>query len=173
MERSRISAARASRSARPKTVQLGILRTIDDDEPGALAQARAHLVPIDGEGRRAQRNANASAPSQPDGRLVGVVGGIEDDRLVAGAHHRLNRVVQPFGGPASDGDLGLGIDLDSVGGLDLPGDQLAQSDDAFHGRILVVPFGDGLDQRRRQVRIDRVVRESLADIESSFLERAA
>ena len=55
----------------------------------------------------------------------------------------------------------------------LPGDLLAQLDHALHGRVLIAPLADHLDQRVAQARIDRIIRKSLPDIERVFLECTA
>ncbi len=105
MGRSRTQAARASRSSFVATVQDGILRTVDDDEPRTSVQCAPHLVPIESKRRRRQCDAHAASAREPHRRLIRIVGGVEDNDLVPGSRNGLYRVVQSFGGAAGNGDL--------------------------------------------------------------------
>ena len=60
-------------------------------------------------GESAMRTQRAAR--QPHGRIVGVVGRIENDGFIAGADDGLNRVVQRLGAAAGHGDLGVRIKL--------------------------------------------------------------
>ena len=70
-----------------------VLRAIDDDQPGAVAQHPPHMVPIEAKRGRRQRDAHAAAARQPHRGLIGVIGRIEYDGLIPGTHHRLDCIV--------------------------------------------------------------------------------
>jgi hypothetical protein len=68
----------------------GVVRIVDDDEPRPRAHGGPHAIPVVSEIRRRQWNVDAAPARQADRRVVGVVGRIEDDRLVTGPHDGLD-----------------------------------------------------------------------------------
>ncbi len=123
--------------------------------------------------RRLERNVDAAPAGEPDGRVVGVIGGVEDDGLVTRAHHRLDGGVDRFGAAAGDRELGFGIDGATAGGGDLGGDGGAQRNAAFHGRVLVEAGGDGVGDAGSQSRIDGVVGKALPHVDRAQFGGAA
>jgi len=150
-----------------------VLRTVHDHETGARGETLAYPVPIEGERRRHQRDAHTAAARETHRGLVSIVSGVENHRLVTRAYHRLDGVVEGFGRPASHGDFAERVDGNAVTRRELGRDQLAQRNDTLHGRVLTVTRRHGLDERLRETRINGVVGKSLADIERTFLDRAA
>ena len=73
-------------------------------------------IPVIAEMRRLERNVDAAPAREPDGRVVGVVGRVEDDGLVTGPHHGLYGGVDRFGAAAGDRDLGFGIGFATTAG---------------------------------------------------------
>ena len=103
-------AASASRSSRVATVQLGFCGLLMMMSRVRSLKARRTWSQSKRKAGRRERNAHASAAGEPHRGLVGIVGGIENDGLIARAHHRLDGVVQRLGAAAGDRDLGLRIE---------------------------------------------------------------
>src|SRR5690606_23429986 len=121
----------------------GVVGGVDDQHPGPGSNGGADAVPVRGEGARVQRDVDGAGAGQGDGRLVTVIGGVEDDRFLACLHHGVYGVEDGFGGPAGDGDFGVRVHLYAVDALHLARDRLAQGRDASHGRVLVVSLAHG------------------------------
>jgi hypothetical protein len=114
-----------------------VVRIIDDDHARARGDRALHPFPVDAEMRCRERNVDAAPARQPDGRIVGVVRGIEDDGLVARADQGLDGRVDGLGAATTDGEFGLGIDVAATAAGDLRGDGGAQRDIAFHRGVLI------------------------------------
>src|SRR6188508_516569 len=67
-----------------------VLRVVDDDEARALAEHTSYAIPVEAEMRRLEGNVDATPAGEPDGGVVGVIGGVEDDGFIASAHHCLD-----------------------------------------------------------------------------------
>ena len=132
--------ARGDRAAR-------ILWAVDDDEAGAVAQGAADFVPIEAKCGGRERNAHAARAGEPHGRLVRVVGRIENNSLIARPRDRLNGVIQRLGATAGNRDLSLRIKTPLIAKLEFLCDLFAQLQRAFHRRILIAPLAHHLDQR--------------------------
>ncbi|MCY1363578.1 hypothetical protein D9M69_503460 [compost metagenome] len=135
----------------------GIVRRVDEDQPGPRGDGVAQALPVDGEVRQGQRHVHAAAAGQLHRGLVAVVAGVEDDRLVAGMDQRLHRAEDRLGGAGDDGHLAVGIHAAAVQPLHLGRHLLAQRRQAGHRCVLVVAGGDvpghRLAQRRRAVEV--------------------
>jgi hypothetical protein len=135
---------------------------------------RANLVPVDGEARRRQGNAQTARAGKPNGRFVGVVGGIEDQGFVTGADAGLDGGVDGLGRPQRDGD-GLrrfgAIRQAPVAPLQLRRDGLLQRRHPLHRSVLIVPVAHRGADQLRDARIDGVVRKALAEIDGAELAR--
>ena len=104
-----------------------------------------------------------------DNRPVAVIGGFDQDRLVAGVQEAHQAVGQGLGGAGGDHDFGLPVDIEAVEAPVGGGDGLAQRGHAHHRRILVGavhdrPGGDGAD-----IVGALVVGEALAEIDGAML----
>ncbi len=119
----------------------GVVRCVDDDQPGPIGQVVRHPVPIDPVIGRVQRNVTGNAALKLHHRRVAIIGGVENDHLVARVHHGRYRAEQRFGGARGDGQLPLGIQLTTVKLRDLARRCLAKRRDPRHRRVLVVAVG--------------------------------
>ena len=149
------------------------MRIVDDDEPRAFAEHPAHTIPVEAKMRRLERNVDTTPAGEPDGRIVGVIGGIEDDGFVARADHCLDGGVDRFGAAAGDGELGFRVDGTAAGGDDLGGDRGAQRDAALHGRVLVEAGRDCVADAGGESRIDGVVGKALPHVDRALFGGAA
>ena len=173
MGRSRVIAASSSRSAFEATVQDGVLRVVDDDEARTLAEHASYAIPVEAEMRSLERNVDATPAGEPDSRVVGVIGGVEDDRFITRAHHCLDGGIDRFGASAGDRELGFRIDFATAGGHDFGGNCGAQRHAALHGCVLVEPGRNRVADAGSQSRIDGKIGEALPHVDRALLGRAA
>src|ERR1700722_11695087 len=67
-----------------------VVRTVDDDKPGALRYRSAHLLPVVAKIGQLQRQPQSSCTCEANGRIVGIVGRIEENDLVSRTDGCLN-----------------------------------------------------------------------------------
>jgi len=147
------------------------VRTVGDDHPRAWSDRRPHARPVDTESGRVERQVHGLRTGQFDRRLIAVVGRIEHDHLVAGAHQRGDGAKQRLGGAGRHRDLALGVGCPAVETCGLAGDLLAQGREADARRVLVAACGHCPAHRLAQ-RFGRIeVGEPLAEIERPVLLR--
>ncbi len=141
----------------------GVVRGIDDDQPGTRPDGLGHALPVDGEVRQRQRHVHATPAGELHGGFVAVVGRVEYHHFVARMDQRLDRAEDRLGRPRRDGHLAVGTHPASIELLDLLRHLLAQGRQAGHRRVLVVPGGDmpayRLAQLRRAVEIGKALGE--------------
>ena len=159
--------------ARSAAVQAGLCGTVEQHQPGARAEHRVQPLPVVAKSRLGERQTHAASAGEPHRRLVGVVGRIEDDDLVARPDQRLHGRVDRLGRPERDGDFGLRVDRDAVGGVQLRRDALAQRRQTLHRCVLVVAGAHGRGHQLGEPRIDVVIGKALAEIERVELAGAA
>ncbi len=135
----------------------GVVRRVQHDEPRALADGRGESVPVDAETRRHERHVHGAAAREPDRGLVGIVGRIQHDGLVAGRHEGRDGAEQRLGRAGRDRDLRRRIGAHAEATLELLGDRRAQLLGTGHRRVLI-PTGahmplDELDEPRGRLEI--------------------
>jgi len=112
-------------------------------------------------GRSSARAPRARRPVRS--RVRRVVGGLQDDHLVAGAHHGMDGAEQRLGRTRGDGDLRRGVHASSVQVEHLGRDRLEQRWPAGHRGVLVDAgahlLGDERDELRRRVEIGEALRQ--------------
>lgn len=147
-------AARRQRAA-------GIVRRVEEDQPGTRGDRIGQALPVHGEIRQGQRHVHAATARQLHGGLIAVIAGIEDDGLVARTDQRLHRAEDRLGGTGGDGDLAVGVPLHAVVACNLRCHLLAQGGQTGHRRILIAPFQDMarhcFTQRLRPVEIGKAL----------------
>ena len=95
---------------RSAAVQAGLCGTVEEHQPGARAERRVHPLPVVAKPRLGERQTQAASAGEPHRRLIGVVGGIERDRLIARADQRLHRRIDRLRRPERHGDFALRVD---------------------------------------------------------------
>ena len=148
----------------------GIVRGVDDDHACTRRHRIAHTLPIDIEIGQMQGHVHGLGALQFDGRLVAVIGRVEDDHFVACAHDGGDGREQRFGGARSDRDLTLGADPAPVKALGLERNLLAQRRNADARCVLVAPFAHGPLHRFTQAHRRFVVGEALPQIHRLVLD---
>ena len=118
-----------------------VVRKVDDDEPGPVAQCISEPLPVDRKVETivadCQRHVNGAPAGERYRGFVRVIGGIEYDHFVAAADDRLDCAEQAFGCARADGDLGFGVQRALLQVLDLAGNCATQRRHARHRRVLV------------------------------------
>ncbi len=139
----------------------GVVRAVEDDQAGPVAQGIAQALPIDGEVRQRQRHMHAAPTGQLDRGFVAVVTGVEDDDFIAGPNQRLDGTEDRLGRPRRDGHFRVGADATAVTAGNLGRHLFAQGRQAGHRRVLVMPGGnmpaDRLTQGLRTIEIGKAL----------------
>ena len=118
-----------------------IVRKVDDQEPGLVGDRVGESVPVHREIEAVigdcERHVSRDSSGEGDRRFVGVVRGVEDDHLVAGANDRLDCAEQAFGRAGADRYFGIVIDRAALQPRRLVRDGLTQRRNPCHRRVLV------------------------------------
>src|SRR6202023_3132724 len=69
----------------------GVVGTVEQQQPGARAERRAHALPVVAKTRLRERQPDAAPPGEPYRRFVGIVRRVERDRLLARTEGGLDR----------------------------------------------------------------------------------
>jgi hypothetical protein len=107
------------------------VREIDDDEPGLVVERILEALPVD---RKIEAVVTAG---KRHGRLVGIVGGIEHDHLVAVADDGLDGAEQALGSARAYRDFGVRVEFTPLDARDFFGDRPSESRHAWHRCVLV------------------------------------
>ena len=142
-----------------------VVRGVDHQRLGPLAERRGQLVVVEPEVRSEQSDPDPYAPGQVDRGRVGVVERLERDHLVARVDERQERRRDGLGGPGGDQYLAVRVVAQPVVPAAVLGDRLPQRPDAAARRVLVDAAGDGrpglVEHEVRAVG----VREALAEVD--------
>ena len=124
-------------------------------------------VGVEPEVGRAQGDRSAYSSGHLDHRDVGVVVGLEHDDLVALVDQPEQRGRDALGAAGGDDDLAVGVEVEPVVPLLVPGDRLPQRGYADARGVLVVPALERLDRAGDHGRRAVDVREALAQVDRS------
>ena len=140
------TAATAASSSREKTRPAGLFGELRTRRRvrGVTAASRAAGSSRKSGGARGTIRAFAWASGDPG--KVGVVEGLEDDRLVAGVEERGEGRAEGLGGAGVDRDLRGGVVLEAVEAPLVLRHRLLQRGQARHGGVLVVAGAEGRDR---------------------------
>jgi hypothetical protein len=147
----------------------GVVGRIDDDQPRARANVGSKRPPVHLEVGSQQGQCHHGAAAQLYGGAVAIVGGFEEDDLVARAHERQDGCENSLRGPCRDGNLGIGVDGAASGCGVFVGDGLAQGGHAGHGGVLVVAVRDVVPHQGLQPFGRIKIGESLRQVDGAVL----
>ena len=150
-----------------------IVRAVEQDDARAVGDGGAEVVRIGREVGTSQRHRHVDAAREGDDGTIGVVDGLERDHLVPGVDEGEQRGREGLGGTRGDQHLGVGVDVEAVEPLLVPGDRLAQHGHAESGRVLVEPGGDGVAGGLQDLGRAVLVGEALAEVEGAGARRRA
>ena len=143
----------------------GVVRGVEQHQPGAGGEGRPERVLVDGEVGEAQDGGTADRAGQRDRGGVRVVVGLEGHDLVAGLaqgeHHRGDRL----GGAGRHEDLPVGVDVEPVEAPLVRRHRRPQLRNARTGRVLVAAAVDRRDGRVEHLARPVGVGKALAEVD--------
>jgi hypothetical protein len=152
----------------PEQPPCRVLRVVEEDRSGSRRHCGLQGIALDSPTGRPQRHLARSRSCPSDHRRVAVVGGREDDHLVAGLDGGKDYRTERLGRSAGDADM-IGIELLAEMSPVMVGDRFPQLRQPARGRILVRAFLQRAGRFIEDLLRPAEIREALAEVDRAVL----